>query len=223
MTQLALNLRRATQRQRGFSLIELLVAVAVFAVAGALAYAGLAAVTHSKQRLQQEQQAFQQIQRSVGLLARDLGSAVDRRVRDADGRELPSLLGSATRIEFSHHSPPGPPALARPALERVVWFADGKQLQRGRFAVLDRAPNSVPALRTMHSALAQFNVRYLDHSGNWHLRWPPSAQADNMRLPRAVEFRMRFASTGEESTREFRRVIELASGMPQASKRGTTP
>lgn len=205
-------------RPRGFSLIELLVAVAVFAVAGALAYSGLAAVTRSKQRLQQEQQAFQELQRSVSLLARDLASAVNRPVRDADGRPLPALLGTAERIEFSHHALPGPPALARPALERVAWFVDGKQLLRARYTVLDRAPNTVPVLRTLQDDVEQFDVRYLDHSGNWHLRWPPLQQADSAALPRAVEFRLGFEFAGE-----FRRVIELASGVPVPSVAGSAP
>lgn len=197
---------------RGFSLIELLVAVAVFALASALAWAGLSAVTDTRHRLALEQQQFASVQRSVDFLARDLATAVDRPVRAGRSDDRASLVGDRRRIAFTRMSVASELQTSASALERVVWFLDNKALMRGRYAVLDRPDDLGLSQRKMDDDVRDFVVRYLDHSGGWHERWPPADQkkTDSAALPRAVEFRIQFESTGE-----IRRIIELASAQPK--------
>ncbi len=197
----------------GFSLIELLVAVAVFALASALAWAGLSAVTETRQRLALEQQQFASVQRSVDFLARDLATAVDRPVRAGRTGSRESLVGDRRRIAFTRMSVASELQTSASALERVVWFLDNKALVRGRYAVLDRPDDLSLSQRRMDEGVRDFIVRYLDHSGGWHEHWPPADQekTDSADLPRAVEFRIQFESMGE-----IRRVIELASAKPRS-------
>ncbi len=194
------------RRAAGFSLIELLVAVAVFALASALAWAGLSAVTDTRQRLAQEQDAFAAVQRSVDFLARDLATAVDRPVRAGQAGRRPALVGDAHRLAFTRKGVASELESNDSALQRVSWFVDAKALVRGRFAVLDRADDRAFTRRNMDEGIEGFRLRYLDHKGGWHDRWPPgqSGNADSATLPRAVEFRIRFKSLGE-----VRRLIAL--------------
>ncbi|HET8899780.1 MAG TPA: type II secretion system minor pseudopilin GspJ [Rhodanobacteraceae bacterium] len=198
-----------TRRWRGFSLIELLVAVAIFAVASAMAWAGVAAVARTRERLAAEQDAFAAVTRSVELMARDLEQAVVRPVLDNNGVSRPALIGDATHIEFSRDGYLGAPGALQSSLERVAWQLDNQQLIRLRWRVLDRAPTSVPLPRTLDHDVRHLNLRYLDHAGHWQSRWPAPDQADPAALPRAVEFRLDFASVGE-----LRRVIELVNSQP---------
>lgn len=204
-------------RTKGFTLIEILVAVAVFAVAGAMAYAGLAAVVRTEQRLDAEQQAFRSVVVAVDSLASDLASAVHRPVRAANGASLPTLVGDSQGIELSHVGLPGPPSLGRSRIERVAWHLERKQqsasLVRARYLVLDRAPGTVPVLREMHNDVAEFSLRYLDHGHRWRMRWPPADDSDPAALPLAVEFRLRFAGAGE-----VRRVVELPPDSAHAER-----
>lgn len=210
-----LQLVSARQRHdRGFSLIELLVAVAVFALASALAWAGLSAVTDTRQRLAHEQQQFASVQRSVDFLARDLATAVDRPVRAGRSGRRDSLVGARRSISFTRMSVASELQTSSSALQRVVWFLDNKALVRGRYAVLDRPDDLGLRQRRMDDGVSDFVVRYLDHRGGWHERWPPSNKkgADSAALPRAVEFRIQFESMGE-----IRRIIELASAKPMST------
>jgi general secretion pathway protein J len=72
---------RAGIEQRGFSLIELLIALAVFATMAALAYGGLDSVARTRAELGRQQDAFRDLMRGVGLIERDLRQAISRPVR----------------------------------------------------------------------------------------------------------------------------------------------
>ncbi|HET6631869.1 MAG TPA: type II secretion system minor pseudopilin GspJ [Rhodanobacteraceae bacterium] len=201
-------MRRAS---RGFTLVELLVAVAIFAAASVMAWVGLARIADTRARLAAEQQAFAQVERSVALLGADLGSAARRPIRGADGGELPALRGDPRQLELTHVGAFDDPAQARSALERVAWFLDDKALTRARYRVLDRAPGTTPLLRTLDDKVDDLGFRYLDHRGAWHDHWPPAQGGDAAPLPRAVEYTIRFAGLGD-----VRRVIELPASRPVA-------
>ena len=86
---------------RGFSLLEVLVAVALFALAMGLAYGGLDAVVRGRAQLAGSAQALADLQRSVGLLERDLRAAQPRSVRTGDLRRLPALVIDSDGIELT--------------------------------------------------------------------------------------------------------------------------
>src|SRR4249919_3461842 len=86
---------------RGFSLIELLVALAVFATMAALAYGGLDSVARTRAELGRQQDSFRDLMRGIGLIERDLHQAIARPVRGNYGEALPALIGSSGHIEFT--------------------------------------------------------------------------------------------------------------------------
>lgn len=196
------------KRSRGFTLIELLVALVVFAALAAAAYGGLAAIARTRGALALQQDRFAAITRSVSMFERDLRQAVARTVRGNDGNTLPALAGAPDSIEFTHLGFANPRAEPRSNLERVVYALDNAKLRRGRYAVLDRAPNSVPATTELLDRIDGMQLRYLGSDGAWRQTWPPPAgQVED--LPRAIEFRWLLNDIGE-----IRRVVELPFPMP---------
>ncbi len=171
------------RHHRGFSLIELLVALVVFAALAAAAYGGLDQIARTRAALAAQQDRFAAITRAVSVFERDLQQAIDRPVIGNNGAPLPALIGSP-----------------------------GNKLQRGRYAVLDRAPNSAPAARLLIDRVTELHLRYFDGTSYaWVDAWPLPGSA--VSLPRAVEFRIMFADLGE-----IRRVVELPSSFPVASR-----
>ena len=205
-------------RPRGFSLIELLVAFAVFASMAALAYGGLDSVVRTRAELVRQQTAFQELMRSVALLERDLRQATARPVRGNFGEPLPAFLGGGDRIELTRSGFANPQAEPRSNLERVSYLLDGDALERGVFPVLDRAPGTTAEVTRLRSAVGAFRLRYLDGHNRWSDAWPPipdaSAPAPALptQLPRAVEFRIDTREYGE-----IVRVVELVSTFPASA------
>lgn len=203
------------QPATGFSLVELLVALVVFAALAAAAYGGLASIARVRSALATQQDRFAAVTRSVSELERDLRQAVSRSVRDNEGAVQPALIGGSDSVELSRLGFANPLAEPRSNLQRVVYALDDNKLQRGRYAVLDRAPNSAPATTTLLTHISDFHLRYFGCDGIWRDAWPPSEPAcasglaTTDMLPRAVEFRLVLPDLGE-----IRRIVELPSSLP---------
>ena len=92
--------REGLRRQEtGFSLIELVVALAVFAALAAAAYGGLSSVAQTRGALAEKQDRLAAIVRAVSTFERDLRQAVSRPVRgNSRGEAVPALIGGADRI-----------------------------------------------------------------------------------------------------------------------------
>ena len=210
------------QRAHGFSLIELLVALAIFATMAALAYGGLDSIVRTRAALAREQADFSALMRSVSLLERDLRQTAARPVRGSYGETLPAFIGGPDRVELTRIGFANPQAETRSNLERVFYVLDGGTLERGNYAMLDRAPASTPLLTKLRAGVRDMRLRYLDAGGRWSDAWPPpqatNADAPAVALPRAVEFRIDTPDAGE-----ITRVVELASPWPLAAVEAAVP
>ncbi len=207
--------RASWPARRGFSLLEVLVALAVFAALAAAAYGGLAQVARTRGALAAQQDRFASVLRAVSAFERDLRQAVSRPVRgNGRGDEIPALIGAADRIELTRLGFANPRAEPRSNLERVAYAIDARRLMRGRYAVLDRAPDSAPAATMLCDRVDALRLRYLGGDGVWRDVWPPAQAPAGAPsgtqivelLPRAVEFRVDIADVGE-----VRRLVELPS------------
>lgn len=196
-------------RRRGFTLIEILVALVVFAAMAAITWGALGQIARTRSALAVEQDRFAAIVRSMSDLERDLRQAIARPLRGNYGEQVPALLGRSDRIELSRLGFANPRAEARSNIERVLYAVDNASLRRGRYAVLDRAAGSVAEWRDLLDRVAEFRLRYLGLDGAWHDQWPPRDSLPE-ELPRAIEMRMRLNDLGE-----LRRVVALPSTIPR--------
>lgn len=198
-------------RFKGFSLIELLVAMAVFAIMAALAYGGLNSIARTRTELAKQEDAFRDLMRAVGSFDGDLRETVARPIRGSAGQIVPAFVGTSDHVEFTRVGFANPQAEPRSNLQRVFYERDADSLKRGRYAVLDRAPNSAPQIVDLHVKTQELRLRYLDpQSGRWLDAWPPPLATDATVLPRAVQWQLRTHDYGE-----ITQTIELVSAWPK--------
>ena len=133
---------RTEQAARGFTLVEVLIALAITAFVAAVAYTSLSTVITGVESARAGAERTQAINRTFMLLSRDLRQFVERPVRDEFGDTEPALSGGeAARFALSFtragwHNPNG---LPRSHLQRVNYRFEDQALWRESYPVLDRA------------------------------------------------------------------------------------
>lgn len=171
---------------RGYTLVEVLVAVAVFAVLSASAYVALDSLARAAEAHRDRSDDFAAVQLAVARLDNDLRQLAARPAKTADGRQAPALDGERGRLEGTRAGWTNPAGLKRSTLQRFGWQQGGSDLQRRQWPVTDRVPASTPRTETVLDDIESLRFAYRDLTGAWHDRWPVDEGAA-ARLPSAVE------------------------------------
>lgn len=185
---------------KGFTLLELLIALSIFAVIAALAYGGLSTVLQGDARLARQSEQLAQLQRAFLFLERDLQHFLPRPIRDEFGAVRPALQGTSSALEFSRAGWSNPLGQPRSQLQRVGYYLEQGALYRVYWRVLDRAQDSQPARVPLLEEVDGLAVRYLDAALAWHDEWPPQNlqnQGDKQStVLKALEISLRLAEWG---------------------------
>jgi len=165
---------------RGFTLLEMLVAIAIFAIVGAIAYTGLDRAMEIRTQLKVVRVRWEERGLCYYRLARDLAQARGRPVRDGAGTLVPAFMvrrtGREVRLNFTTSGTPplSPSPLSN--LRRVDYTVMHGQLVWQRWDVLDRAPGEHRAREVLMNGVRSFRVKLLAQNGLYVRTWPLAGQ-----------------------------------------------
>ncbi|WP_256679054.1 type II secretion system minor pseudopilin GspJ [Pseudomonas sp. AOB-7] len=204
--------------QRGFTLLELLIAIAIFAILGLATYRMLDSVLSADAATRNHEQQLRELVRAMAAFERDVLQVAVRPIRDGFGDPQPALRSEpsdASALELTRAGWRNPLGQPRAELQRVRWQLSGEQWQRRYWRVLDQAQDSQPQVQQALDGVQALSLRYLDDEGQWHADWPPpNAAGDSLLtgLPRALELRLEHRRHGE-----LRRLLRLPDAPLQSA------
>jgi len=171
----------ATDRQRGFTLLEIIIVVAIFAIFAALAYGGLDSVLHTRVDIESSQTRLAEVQKAYIRLRDDFQQVRDRPIRDNYGDQQPGFVGADDApVEFTRGGWRNPLSQPRATLERVAYRLDDDALHRMSWRLLDRAQDTQAVDVVLLSGVTDLRWRFLDQQREWQTRWPPLSTATTL-------------------------------------------
>ena len=180
--------------KKGFTLVELLVAIAIFAVLSALGWKVFDYLAKVKDRNAMHEANLEQLQESYQQILRDTMQAVPL-TANVKGQQQPALVLHNGRFNFSKTGVTDPLQQGISPHERVEYQyrADEKKLYRLKYRNLHQTGNDQPESSVMLDEVEAFEIMVLNP--NELSSWPESSvdsqQTEQLRmLPKGIKINL---------------------------------
>ena len=202
--------------QHGFTLLELLVAIGVFAVFSLMAYGGLGEVLKTQAAVEASAEETRDLQMALFRLEQDIEQARLRPIVDQFGDPVAAFrLTTDNVLDFTRGGRLNPMGRPISSLQRVAYLIQDSNLIRHAWPVLDLAQNTVPLETELLEGVVDIRWRFLDEQNEWQTEWPTlsantGASPIDARPPIAVELMLETKRWGE-----LRMLYRIATGEVQ--------
>jgi general secretion pathway protein J len=180
-------------RCRGFTLIEVVIAMFVAAIMFAIGYGAINQALRDRDALNVSQARVTEIQRGMRVVAQDFAQMAARAARDTSGNgELAGAVFADARsdmiVTFSRNGWSNPAGVPRPAEQRVRYRFIDESLVREHWLSVDPALNTEPRQRVLLTKVKSVEIRFLDPaSRQWSTGWPPAGSTNVTMTPATLD------------------------------------
>ncbi len=198
------------RKLKGFSLIELIVALSIFAILSFVGYKGLSSLIQTKERVGVEDDRWQQLLLFFDRVELDVKQAVNRPIRGRDGSLEPAWIGSpyysgeyGAQLVFSRFGDSEQSGFLMDT-RRVAYRLHEGAIELLIWPSLDAAPIAKPEVFIVLTHVAQVEFSYLTVDGRLVNSWPEKLASTQKFFfaPSALQISIKF-DTGETVTRVF--------------------
>ena len=173
-------------RGGGFTLIEILIALAILALIAVLGYRATSSLAQSEVKLSDESARWRALDGMFARLEADMRAALPRTVRAGNSVEpawvgATDAAGNAT-VRFSRA---GTESVGEPgaAGQRIAYRLANGAIEVDYWPHLDQPASVAPTAYALAGGVTALRVSYLDSQGGWQERWPVLGEPT---LPRGV-------------------------------------
>jgi general secretion pathway protein J len=202
------------RQQRGFTLIEIVIAVMITAILFAMAYGTINQAVGNRGRLQENSARLRAVQFAVRSMVQDFSQLTPRPVREPIGNDWQFALFTGTtdvpQVSLTRGGWMNPLGAERSTLQRVRYRLDDGKLLREHWLVLDATLEPEPVKRVLLEGVNSLKFRFLDDARAWREDWPPPSgsstrsEKDYRWRPTAVEVTIDLKDWGP-----IKRIIEV--------------
>ena len=184
-------------RSCGFTLLEVLVAMSIFAIIGLAANQMLRTASTIHDQVEVRSADYLALVKAITVLERDISQFVPRGIRDEVGDYRPALAinNGAFVLELTRTGWRNPLGFPRSSLQRVAYSLTDQTLSRHFWLVLDRAEDSQFISQEILSEVMDFQISIIDVDGNREVFFEQETGANA--LPLGLELRISTEQFGD--------------------------
>ncbi len=199
---------------KGFTLLEVLVAVALTAIMGVIAYGFLNSAIDAQRGYSLSAKRLDEVNLFFSLLSRDLLHVVNREITNEYGEKEAPLAGglhSQYVLTLSRSGYPNPRNLPRSELQRIAYGLNDTSIERVAWQALDRVDSEDAYKAIALEGVERFEIRFIrssdvivdrdDVAKDWLNAWGAMGQLANSEvpsgLPAAIEVLVELQNFGE--------------------------
>jgi general secretion pathway protein J len=174
---------------KGFTLLELLIAISIFSVMATLAYGGVKLVIDGSMHIEKSADGLASLQRTFLFIQQDLQQAVPRGARDEFGDQEGALIsGTDDKLLQLTRGGVNGGLMGGADLRRVEYHLVDGRLDRLVWPVLDRVQDVTASRLRLIEGVQGIDIRFVGYEGtDWQGSWSVESTSEKEILPRAVE------------------------------------
>lgn len=185
----------------GFTLIEILIALAVFAILATITTSVLYNAFTTRSRVNEQSERLNELQLAISLIQQDTSQIVERPIRSNEMQLLPAFIGQTNYLEFTRDGDINPGSIEkRSTLKRIAYVCQQGTLIRRTWNSLDRTNTKIYEDKLLLNRLTHCHFGYLNQNLQILPEWREQAISLNQRkepFPNAVQFNMTLQDQGE--------------------------
>jgi general secretion pathway protein J len=164
-------------RSAGFTLVEIMVAIFIFAIVAAMAMGGYNQLVKQSTIVDSNTARVRAIQSTIQRMTQDFGALEPRPVREPIGDAVEYALRADARAEqmalLTRSGWTNPAGVPRSTLQRVSYRMENGKLIREYWLMLDRTLAAEPVGTALLDKVTSVSLRFMDGNRAWHQQWPP--------------------------------------------------
>lgn len=164
---------KSTANRLGFTLVEMMTALAIFGVIGLMATQILTGTIRVGETTRERGESLSDAQRAMDIIGRDIMQLTRRTVLDELGEATdPVVVSGTSLLELTRVGWQNPLGKSRSEVQRVAYVHRDDTLIRLFWPVLDRAPGSEPIAQVLLKGVGEASFSVHDDQGDRHGFWP---------------------------------------------------
>ena len=190
-------------RAKGFTLIEILIALSVFAIVATLTSTVLFSSFNTRIRVNRHADRLVSLQLAISLLERDTEQTLVRAIRTNEMKLDPAFTGQSYYMEFTRSGMANPRSLEKQStLQRVALVCLNHQLLRRSWESLDPVNKKIYEEKILLDNLSNCQFQYLNQTLQVLSEWRENAVSQAQKsepMPKAIQISLGLNEWGKGS------------------------
>ena len=194
-------------RIKGFTLLEMLVAIAIFAVVSGIAYTSLNQTVKIGNRVSEADRRLSELQFALAYINQDWMQVSPRKIRNQYGDSENQVVLADNSISFTRSGWSNLLQHKRSELQRVQYRLIDKKLVRQHWRSLDQGIGEEPLTAVLLSAVDSIEIQFINVEDRTIDSWPDEV-TQGLGRPIALLLTIILDDFGE-----IRRILEIPDGV----------